>query len=203
MKWVKSHSEIKGNDTADMLAKDGANQRCEKEIKLEYPKAFLKEILWKNTKKEWSEEWKSGKHTKFKMEDTKYWLPNLRLDLAKKLEKTERTEVSKIIGLITGHCAIGKHLERAKLLDEERNPRICRLCNKEVEDKGMESIKHWIENCNSTIPARFKSFGTMSSAKIREKWTISKMKNFCNSQGIDIIFRKDKCEVEEETDEED
>ena len=136
------------------------------------------------------------------MEDTKYWLPELRLDMARKLEKTERAEVSKIIGLITGHCAIGKHLQRANLMEEERNPQLCRLCNREV-DNGMESIKHWIENCNGTIHARFKAFGTMSPVKIKEKWTISKMRHFCNSEGVDTIFRKKSCEVEQETETED
>ncbi len=202
IRWVKSHNRISGNEAADMLAKDGANQRCNKIVMIDHPRAYIKEQLWEATKKEWSKEWKFSKHTKFKMEDSKYWLPDIRLDLGRNLQKMERAEASKIIGIITGHCPIGKHLARAKLLDEDINPKVCRLCMKEVEENDMESIKHWIEDCNSTIHARFRSFGTMLPDKIKRRWTINKMLKFCSSNGIKDIFTQKEKHEDQESDEE-
>ncbi len=134
------------------------------------------------------------------MKDTKYWLPLVRHDISKKMESFSRIEAGNIIGLITGHCAIGKHLARAKLLEEGYNPKVCRLCNKEVEDDKTESIQHWIEECSKTIQARFRSFGTMLPAKIKGKWTVNTINRFCKSEGIKSLFREDIKVHSEETD---
>jgi hypothetical protein len=80
---------------------------------------------------------------------SRMWLKKPNPGLTRYLLRLPRSKLRILVGLITGHCPLYKHLHNMGLIDEP----ICIACG--MED---ESAFHFLCNCSSLISPRMRSF---------------------------------------------
>ena len=96
--WIKAHVGHEGNEEADRLAKLGT-VNSDKHIQVGTPQAEIKSDISKYVRRLWDEEWQTyteGKHTK------EFYAHNDK-NKAKALLTLSRFELSRFVGLVTGH----------------------------------------------------------------------------------------------------
>lgn len=147
--WIPGHKGHEGNEKADELARMGSEQKFqgpEPAVGLPFStiKQFLKEEL-------------IAKHLD-------YWrtLPGLRQakEFIKKpdsrttneLLKLTRNELRKVVGILTGHNTLNRHLHIMGI----RGSPLCRRC-----DREEETSKHVTCDCTEFDRARLESFGKL------------------------------------------
>ena len=109
--WIKAHVGHEGNEEADRLAKLGTVNN-DIRIQVGTPQAEIKSDISKYVRRIWDEEWQTyteGKHDKNK---------------AKALLTLSRFELSRFVGLVTGHGNLAYFYSK---LEPGSNP-ICRFC---------------------------------------------------------------------------
>ena len=57
--WIKAHEGHSGNETADQLPKEAANNKNIKESYIKIPKSAVLNELKENSIKQWQSEWKN------------------------------------------------------------------------------------------------------------------------------------------------
>ena len=119
--WIKAHVGHEGNEEADKMAKQGTLNK-EKYKQIGTPQAEIKSRISKFIRdKEW-QAYTEGKHTK------EFYTQNDK-NKAKSLLTLSRFELSRFIGLITGHGNLAYFYSK---LEQGSNP-ICRFCRERNE----------------------------------------------------------------------
>ena len=115
LQWIPGHTEIKGNEIADSLAKAGA--AC---LQPENPCSLrtAKQMLKNNTKEEWLNRWASGETGRIMFQEMSQ--PK-RKDTINHLSRKDQ---SLIFQFRTGHSRVNNHLNRFN----PQHPPLCRHC---------------------------------------------------------------------------
>jgi len=104
IEWVPGHCEVKGNEIADELAKEGASKANKSSPYTSI--AFLKRRIKELSLKEWEEQWKKT----IRKGKTYQGQPNLKR--SKALDLLPRSITSTITQLRTGHGYFNSYLVR-------------------------------------------------------------------------------------------
>ena len=138
--WTKSHIGILGNETADKLAKLGAQEDFLGPLPVFPISSRVNKTLWKDAVDHmWSQYWIHYDQGR----QTKYWLNAPNQAFTRKLLLEDRTSIRSIIGFITGHNALMYH--QSNCYPQLFQPH-CRLC-----DHIPETTYHLVRECPGTL----------------------------------------------------
>jgi hypothetical protein len=142
--WVPGHCGIHGNEKAGALSRAGYSSAFvgpEPCLSLVLSSVRQREWLFKSHCTSWSLE--------TACRQSRMWLKNLNAGLKRYLLRMSRSKLRILVGLITGHCPLNKHLHNMGIVDEP----ICIAC--EMKD---ESAFHLICNCPILISQKMRTF---------------------------------------------
>ena len=173
--WIPAHRGLFGNNTADDLAKEGAeSDRTEDKLHVPKPLSALKNELENFMYEKWTQEW----HNQAGMKHTKafYYCPNK--NKAKYVYKLARLELGRFIRLITGHNNLNYFQSRIGLWHSAT----CRLCG-----NSTETFLHFMYDCPRLHQARTDAFlGSLPSADMQ--WSVRGLLDFSYNPAINLAF---------------
>jgi ribonuclease HI len=154
IRWISSHSEVKGNEAADKLAKDAASGRSSRSAELPLllrdplptSASALKQEYNTELNRKWLTIWDdSPRKNRFSQIDPEFPFNKFR----KRLFNLTRKQTSMIMQLRTGHFPLNYYLHRINKVDSDR----CTNCQ---EDDGLatETINHFLFVCPAHDEAR-------------------------------------------------
>ncbi len=133
--WIKAHVGFIGNERADTLAKEGANELsigCEPRAPIS--KSVFKRHIDLELRKEWNEQWKNRKDCR----QTRIVFPEINPKKGQEMRKLKRDTLSRMVRALTGHDFRNRH----NSIVEQRDFCKCRLCQ-----EGDENLDHLITEC--------------------------------------------------------
>ena len=128
--WVPGHSNVPGNDMADLLARQGSSQHISWAVKIPTPPAFFKELVRRKLWEKSSDRW-----TKSKNVGTNIW-DSFSCKQSTLLLGKSRIYIRKVIYFSTGHWTFGRHARRLGILDDL----CCPGCGLAAEDTDIEHV---------------------------------------------------------------
>ena len=148
--WVPGHRDIPGNCRADELARQGTTLRILSDRQsLGMPLATCKHLLKLNAISKTNLRWENVSTC---LISRQIW-PRLDHKRSAELVKLKRSQISCVVGVLTGHCLIGQHAKRLGLFSND----FCRSCRDEEEE---ESIPHLLCNCPALSHKRMVHLGS-------------------------------------------
>lgn len=149
VRWVPSHSNIEGNYTADLLAKDSIlnkNLTIENVLKSDTVKDKIF-TTWEhdNCFRYWQEARRNLRFCNIMMGD-------IDLDKSNFARNCPRRELKTLVGCLTGHACHFKFLKRIGVLEIDN----CRFCKKDIP----EDMTHILHHCEALKEARNDVFGS-------------------------------------------
>lgn len=162
--WVKAHVGIRGNETADRLAKKATiNNEAETYIKI--PLSALRKSIREKTLEQWECEWQNTT----KGAETKQYFPTVAQRLKQRFPIT-----ANITAMLTGHGRLKAYYHRFHLTDDPTCP-----CNEE-----SQTTDHLLYRCSQFSQQREKL--RMDIAKKGAAWPASK-------KDLITRFKKEYC----------
>jgi hypothetical protein len=156
VRWISSHSEVKGNEAADKLAKEAAQGRSNRREELPHllraaiPVSVLaaKQKFQVNLNRRWVKMWEaSPRKERFARIDPEFPFNKFR----KKLFKLSRNQSSLVMQLRTGHIPLNFYLRRIGKADSDK----CQKCNELPGAlQATETIGHFLFDCQAYDEAR-------------------------------------------------
>jgi hypothetical protein len=156
VRWISSHSEVKGNEAADRMAKEAAHGRSSRRADLPnllrsalpISISAAKEKFQVHLNRRWAKVWtNSPRKDKFAQIDPDFPFNKFR----KKLFKLTRSQSSLIMQLRTGHIPLNFYLRRIGKIDSDK----CIKCgNTPGAVQVPETINHFLFDCQSYDEAR-------------------------------------------------
>lgn len=148
LQWIKGHSGSRGNDSADELARRGSNRRPVGPGPI-VPLPFSQVRTWirKHTQSLHNNLWASTMDCR----QSREVFPELNPRYSRRLLKLPRNKLRLVIGIVTGHCPLNKHLFNIGVTDSP----LCRGClNRE------ETAAHLLLECDSVAVQRQDHLGS-------------------------------------------
>jgi ribonuclease HI len=173
IKWISSHSEVRGNEAADRLAKDAAQGRSSRRMDLPHlfrtplpiSASALKQDYNTKLNKIWIKTWSnSPRKARLTVIDPDFPFNSFR----KKLFTLSRNQASLLMQIRTGHIPLNYYLRRIGKLDSDK----CLKCNDNPDNVQVtETINHFIFECQEYHEARQSLIAKIG----RSRFTLSKI----------------------------
>ena len=144
--WVPGHSDIEGNERADILAKNGAHTVCEipePAVPVSYNRCRLEVRNWIREKH--AEAWNRADSCTL----TKKAIYTTNKIPAKSLLKLSRRKLNQVIQILTGHGNLATHRHK---MGKVQSP-LCPMCH-----EADETPQHFVGDCPAYQNARISHF---------------------------------------------
>ena len=169
IRWIKAHVGHLGNEEADRLAKEGAEDIGAEYFEPEFPQCAANAAIRKALEREYNIYW----HNSSTCRQTKIFFPDFNSQKAKKLIKgQDRVMFSRLVRFITGHAFLRRHNTVCETYDPPST--LCRLC----EDGSEETPEHLITFCPVLWRSRMQELGNTVLNPFRPEWTPSGLVGF-------------------------
>lgn len=146
--WIPSHQGYEGNEMADELAKRGTELETVTDNIVLGAASSIKSQFEKVIQEETRKRWESISTCR----TTKILWPSLNKGKSKIILSLNKCKLSKITGILTGHCAVRKMLKIMGIINEDT----CRYC---YDIQAVESVEHLLGECEEISEIRFKHLG--------------------------------------------
>jgi ribonuclease HI len=171
--YVPGHRGIRGNETADALAKAAA--RSGKFVDVPVPKAFVQQLLRNRCSALWSLEWSSIDPDK----PYRRFAPDVAA-FQKCLGQDGKKASLEVRQLISGHCQLGHYLHRFA----KATTALCQFCTEEDED-----VAHFLLRCPRWEGIRMEVLGELLDKKRHSEslrhllWEVDRLNDFVRRTG--------------------
>jgi ribonuclease HI len=151
VRWISSHSKVRGNEKVDELAKEAANGLSSEEQRLPHilrtplplGASAIKQHFAKKLKYKWEDDWEeSERGRRFRSIDEVFPFSSFR----KRTHALTRSQASLMIQLRSGHIPLNGYLSRINRADSD----LCQACLEEDENlQCRETVKHFLFECTA------------------------------------------------------
>lgn len=157
--WVPGHTNVLGNEKADILAKTGSENDLPIDDSVLIPFCNLKSKNKLKTYNTWNQKW-TDLHN---CENSRHMWPRTDKNKTKILLNKNISQISLLTRIITGHCELHYYSKRKK----QRECSLCRKCKEEDE-----TIEHILCSCPALATTRLIHLGHHQFVNLREISTI-------------------------------
>lgn len=194
IRWIRAHVGTEGNERADELAKQAANDiPMGPEPTLPIPFATIKNYVNEYVYAQWKEYWLNIKDHR----QTKLFYPEPRPE-SRKLIYYDRNRFSRLVRGLTGHDFRRRH---SHILDPDVEPNpTCRFC----QNSELETVEHLITTCPRFTERRVHHLNDLrllfgqDRTHIDKSWTLQQIASFLLDDSMSSM--EDKPIIEQRED---